>query len=93
MRFEWDETKNRSNQTKHHLSFETATEVFDDPLHLSKPEQIVDGERRWQTIGVIGTESVIVVAHTYWDDAGDEVVRIISARLASKRERRNHENG
>ena len=67
--------------------------MFDGPLHISNPDQVVDGERRWQTIGVIGGLAVIVVAHTYWDDDGDEVVRIISARAASRRERRDYENG
>ena len=67
--------------------------MFDDPLHISKPDQVVDGEQRWQTVGVIGGLAVIVVAHTYWDDDGDEVVRIISARAASRRERRDYENG
>ena len=67
--------------------------MFDGPLHISNPDQVVDGEQRWQTIGVIGGLAVIVVAHTYWDDDGDEVVRIISARAASRRERRDYENG
>ena len=67
--------------------------MFDGPLHISNPDQVVDGEQRWQTIGVIGGLAVIVVAHTYWDDDGDEVVRIISARASSKRKRRDYENG
>ena len=93
MRFEWDEAKNRGNQSKHHMSFETAREVFDDPLHASKPNEIVEGEQRWITIGVIGDLALVVVAHTYRDEAGEDVVRIISARQASRRERREHENG
>ncbi len=90
MRFEWDEAKNRGNQSKHHMSFEAAREVFDDPLHASKPNEIVEGEQRWITIGDL---ALVVVAHTYRDDAGEDVVRIISARQASRRERREHENG
>lgn len=46
MKFEWDERKDRINLAKHGLSFETASEVFLDPLHLSKPDQMVDGEQR-----------------------------------------------
>ena len=46
MRFEWDEAKNRTNRDKHHVSFETASEIFDDPIHVSRPERIVDGEQR-----------------------------------------------
>jgi uncharacterized protein len=93
MRFEWDETKNIANLAKHDLSFETARDVFDDPFHVSKLDQVVNGEQRWKTIGVIGALSLIVVAHTYWDDDGDEIVRIISARIASRHERREYENG
>jgi uncharacterized protein len=93
MRFEWDETKNSANRAKHHVSFETARDVFDDPLHVSNLDRVVDGEQRWKTIGVIGALSLIVVAHTYRDDDGDEIVRIISARLASRHERREYENG
>ena len=92
MRFEWDEAKNVTNQRKHGLSFETAAEVFDDPLQVSKPERVVDGEQRWLTTGAVEKLALIVVAHTYWDDDGEEVVRIISARAASRHERREYEN-
>jgi hypothetical protein len=93
MRFEWDEAKNASNQAKHRLSFETASGVFDDPLHMSRPDRIIDGEQRWMTIGVVGDLTLVVVAHTYRNDEDDEVVRIISARKASRRERREYEDG
>ena len=93
MRFEWDEEKNRSNLRKHRVSFETAREVFDDPLHVSKPDRIVEGEQRWITIGVVAELALLVVAHTYRDDEGEEGGRIISARKASRRERHEYENG
>ena len=93
MRFEWDEDKNRTNKIKHHLSFETAKGVFADPLHRSIPDRIEDGEQRWQTIGMIGGILLLLVAHTYEDDSGDQVVRIISARKANRKERREYENG
>lgn len=93
MRFEWDEAKNRSNQVKHHVTFETAAKVFDDPLHISKPDQIVDGEQRWQTIGTVGGLTLLLVAHTYSDENGEEIFRIISARKASRKERREYEDG
>ena len=54
MRFAWDENKNRSNQRKHGVSFETAKLVFDDPLHLTRLERIENGEERWQTLGLAG---------------------------------------
>ena len=91
MRFEWDEAKNRANRTKHHVSFELAIEVFNDPLHRSIPDRIVDGEQRWQTMGLVGGIVLLIVAHTYRDDGDEELVRIISARKATRKERRNYE--
>lgn len=46
MEFTWDERKNRANQQKHRISFETAILVFDDPLHVSIQDREVDGEAR-----------------------------------------------
>jgi uncharacterized DUF497 family protein len=93
MRFEWDDAKNRANQRKHHLSFETARQVFDDPLHVSRLERGVEGEQRWLTLGLVAGLALLIVSHTYSDDEGEELIRIISARKASRRERREYENG
>lgn len=93
MRFEWDEAKSRANRLKHGVTFETAREVFDDPLHRSIPDRVVDGEQRWQTMGLVGGIVLLLVAHTWRDEEGDEVVRIISARKATRKERREYENG
>ena len=93
MRFEWDGNKNAQNQSKHHLSFENAREGFDDPLHISKLDQVIETEQRWMTIGVVGGLVVVVVVHTFRDDGDEEVVRIISARRATRHERREYENG
>jgi uncharacterized DUF497 family protein len=93
MRFEWDERKNRANRRKHGVSFETAQLVFDDPLHLSRPDYEDDGEERWQTIGVVGGVVALIVAHTYRQEGDDEIVRIISARKATKQERKHYEKG
>jgi uncharacterized DUF497 family protein len=51
--FEWDEAKNRKNQKKHDVSFETASLVFEDPLRISIQDRHTDGEERWQTIGKV----------------------------------------
>jgi uncharacterized DUF497 family protein len=95
IRFEWDEAKNRSNQRKHGVSFEIATRVFADPFALTEQDRIEGGEMRWQTIGTVGGFTLLVVAHTVGDqdEAGRpiEVVRIISARPAIRRERRRYE--
>jgi uncharacterized DUF497 family protein len=97
VRFEWDEAKNRSNQRKHEgLSFEEASQVFRDPLHFSVHDRIENGEQRWQTIGVIQGFVVLVVAHTITEEDAEgrsvDVIRIISARRATPRERRRYEN-
>jgi uncharacterized protein len=93
MRFEWDEIKNRRNLKKHKISFESAKSVFDDPQALSDSEREVDGEDRWQTVGVIGGSVIVVVAYTYREEGDNEVIRIISARKASPSERRAYGEG
>lgn len=93
MRFEWDETKNGSNQSKHGVSFELASEVFADPLHVSIADRIEGGEQRWSTLGIVEGIVILIVAHTWRDDGDEEVVRIISARKATRKERRSYENG
>ena len=93
LRFEWDEAKNFANTQKHGVSFRDAAEVFGDPLHLTKFDSIEAGEERWRTYGVVAGIAVIMVAHTYRDDEGGEVIRIISARRATRSERRFYEHG
>lgn len=94
LRFEWDEAKNLSNLRKHGVSFETASRVFADPFALSEQDRIEGGERRWRTMGLIEGFLVLVVAHTVFETGDDEteVIRIISARKASPRERRRYED-
>ena len=81
MEFAWDERKNRANQRKHGLSFEIAMFVFDDPFYVSQQEREVEGEPRWQTIGMISGMQVLVVAHLV--DEEQDIVRIVSARNAT----------
>ncbi|HET9401582.1 MAG TPA: BrnT family toxin [Candidatus Acidoferrales bacterium] len=88
MRFVWDARKNRLNRAKHRVSFENAARVFDDPFALSIQDRIENGEERWQTIGMIGSTVVVVVAHTVYEEKEEDVIRIISARKATARERR-----
>ncbi len=90
MRFEWDEAKNRQNLAKHGISFETAQLVFEDPHQLSFQDRIVEGEARWQTFGVID-DFIVMVAHTWWEEEGEEVIRLISARSATSHEERIYE--
>jgi uncharacterized DUF497 family protein len=95
LRFSWDERKNRSNRRKHHVSFETAALVFDDPCHISHLDREVEGELRWQTIGMVKGTHVLLVAHTSpeSDDEEEENIRIISARKATPQERRVYVQG
>jgi uncharacterized DUF497 family protein len=93
MNFEWDEAKNRRNLAKHGFSFENAKLVFDDPHALSYQDREVDGEERWQTLGVLARSVLVLVAHTYREENGEAAVRIISARKASLSERRAYEKG
>jgi len=92
MKFEWDETKNKINQQKHNISFEEAKEVFDDPLHISKLDKRFDYfEKRWITIGLTSKHKILVVANLFFDDNGEEIIRIISARKANPKERKFYE--
>jgi len=87
MRFEWDERKNERNARKHGVSFEEARTVFDDPLHLSLLDHRFSYfEERWITIGLTGEKGIVVAAHLYFDEEDEEVVRIISARRATRQE-------
>jgi hypothetical protein len=100
LRFEWDEAKNLSNQRKHGVSFEEAIQVFLDPLNVVVADRVVDGEQRWQSLGLArkasGSLLLLLVAHTVWEDVERgtfiEVVRIISARRATAEERQSYED-
>ncbi|WP_298018142.1 BrnT family toxin [uncultured Castellaniella sp.] len=94
-RFEWDAAKAASNLRKHGVSFEIAMRVFADPFALTGPERVEHGEQRWQTLGVVDGYLVLLVAHTVHEvnenDLVVEVIRIISARAADRKERRRYE--
>ena len=92
MRFEWGERKDRSNQRKHGVAFEEAAEVFADPLHVSwLDERFSAFEERWVTVGQTANGVTLTVANLFFDERGDEVVRVISARRATNRERQAYE--
>jgi hypothetical protein len=90
MRFEWDEVKNRRNLKKHKVGFDTARLVFDDPYAQSIQDRVIEGEERWQTVGMI-KGLIVLVAHTYREESEEEIIRIISARKATPAERRVYE--
>jgi uncharacterized DUF497 family protein len=84
MTFIWDENKNATNKIKHGVDFETATFVFDDPLHVSIQDRHENGEERWQTLGLVNNVVVLLVAHSIIEENNAEIIRIISARKATK---------
>lgn len=90
MKFVWDVRKARSNLSKHGVSFEEANSVFLDPLSATgaDPDHCL-GENRWLTFGVSLQERFLVVSHA---DEGD-TIRIISARLGTRPERKIYEDG
>jgi uncharacterized DUF497 family protein len=86
--FEWDPRKARSNLAKHGIGFEGASTLFGDPLSLTIPDPEHSlGEKRYITMGSTFNGKLLVVVHT---DRGDNI-RIISARRASRRERKLYE--
>ena len=93
VRFEWDAMKARTNQRKHGITFEEAVNVFDDPHAMFEQDRTDDetGERRWQAIGLVEGMVLLLVAHTVREEGHDEVIRLISARRASRKERNRYE--
>ena len=88
MTFEWDEAKNRKNIEKHGLSFQRAKTIFDGIYLYDEDLRFDYGEKRYVAIGLLEAEtsSMIVVVFTKREDT----IRIISARAASKTERRRY---
>jgi uncharacterized DUF497 family protein len=86
--FEWDLRKARSNFAKHGVAFEEASTIFGDSLSLTIPDpEHSRTERRYATMGRAFNGKLLVVVHTDRDDN----IRIISARRASRRERKFYE--
>ena len=86
--FEWDIQKAATNVHKHEISFETACEVFFDPFLYHLEDEIVDCELRETVIGMTENWRLLQVVYVLRED----VIRIISARKATKYERRWYEN-
>ena len=86
--FEWDPDKARENEAKHEVSFPEASMVFGDPLSITVPDPDHSiGEARFITIGMSHQQRLLVVAHADRDD----VIRLISARVATRGERKRYE--
>ncbi len=90
MRFEWDPTKAAKNLKDHKISFNEAATVFSDPLSVTVPDpDHSDEEDRLIIVGLSYRSRLLIVAHT----ENEDVIRIISARELTPREREQYEQG
>lgn len=90
--FDWDENKNRINLEKHGITFEEASTVFfdDRAILFDDPEHSMD-EDRFLLLGMSETAKVCIVCHCYRES--DTVIRIISARQATRKEEQRYVRG
>jgi uncharacterized protein len=86
----WDTRKALQNYSKHGVAFEEAATVFSDPEGLDWEDlEHADAERRWKRLGLSAKDRVLLVVYTLRRIKDDiEAIRIISARQASRRERK-----
>ena len=91
LRFEWDEAKNTESKRKHRVSFEEAQTVFydDRAILIGDGDGNEQDEERFLLLGLSATLRVLVVCHCY--RSRDQVIRLISARRASRTELRDYE--
>lgn len=89
MEFEWDPLKAISNEKKHDVSFQEALSAFQDPLSLSIHDPVhSEEEDRFVLVGMTEKNRLMVVVYT----TRGESIRIISARSATQKERRDYES-
>jgi len=88
MRFRHDPPKAAANLKKHGVSFSDAEGVLEDPLAVTVEDPDAEGEQRFVTIGLGSAGELLVVV---WTERGDEC-RVISARRATRKERKQYEN-
>jgi hypothetical protein len=87
--FKWDQQKAATNLKKHRIDFHEAVTVLEDALSTTfpDPDHSKPGDQRFLSIGISDRQRILVIAHS---EEG-ETVRIISARRATRRERRFYE--
>lgn len=89
LRFSWDPRKAARNLRNHGVTFEEAVTAFADPLSLTIPDPLhSESEARFVLVGLSANSRLLVVVHA---ERSDDDIRIISARLASRRERNEYE--
>jgi uncharacterized DUF497 family protein len=91
MEFEWNLQKSEANLIKHKVSFEGATSVFGCALSFTFPDRHHSiQEQRYLIIGLSQENRILVISHVY---RANESIRLISARLATKKEQKFYESG
>lgn len=92
--FEWDPAKAAENHAKHGVAFEAAATLFRDPLLLTVYDSEHSGaEERWASLGHAEDGKLLVVVHTFEESGpASATVRIITAREATRKERRTYED-
>ena len=88
MRFQYDSAKAAANRKKHRVSFADAEGVFQDPLAVTVEDPDAEGEQRFVTVGLGSAGELLVVVYT---EEQDEEIRLISARRATRKERKHYE--
>jgi uncharacterized DUF497 family protein len=87
--FTWDSKKNKTNKSKHKVTFEDAESCFFDPMHIliNDPDHSQD-EERMVLLGMSSKSRLLIVVHA---EIVEDEIRIISARKADKKERKSYE--
>ena len=93
--FQWEPNKARSNQVKHGISFQSATQIFKDPAMMTVFDEAHSlNEDRWITLGQTAGGQYLVVVHTFNQVEDNRVeIRIISVRKATPQEIQQYEEG
>ena len=93
--FEWDDTKAAANLVKHGVDFMDAMTVFSDLLAMTSFDtEHSDDEERWVSVGNSTNGGLLLVIHTFFSTGPNSaLIRLISARRATKRERQQYEQG
>jgi uncharacterized protein len=91
MRFIWDPKKAAAKSRKHGVSFEEASTAFEDDFAATSADpDHSDGEHRWVTFGISARRRLLCVCHT---EEEEDIIRVISARPATRAERKLYEEG
>lgn len=92
IKFEWDKKKNNKNISKHGVNFvEASTAFLDDNALLIKDDKHSKEEERFILLGMSSMANLLVICHCY--RSKDEIIRIISARKATKKEEKQYVEG